>query len=588
MRANGQVVEIRNHDLRFTLDEIVQYVHRMWPTKLSQSELQLLEQKTEGWIAGLQLATLSLRQLDNVQTVLGELTGTNVDIAEYFMDEVLSRQPNIFYQFQLRMSILDRFCAALCAAIAPDLDPDWTAEAVLDWLAHGNLFIIPLDAQKVWYRYHHLYKDLLQSRLLATFNEDEVAELHRRAAKWLAQADFLVQAVNHALTASDFDLVEQIIRETLPVILNREDRTVLHRWLNILPETLVNGRPELLMLKVWSLQYSWQPEVIAGVIKEVELLLEQEERTQTASDHRQVLFGQIALFKAQAAYSGGQATLAVTYSRAAFNLLPTAWILGRGAAVFYLGVSMHALGESFAAEQMLRDLYEPLAVKANAYGLRILMALGFNYMAMGRLVQVEQTANLMLQLAIENRLLVAQGWAYLMLGMVYYQWNQLDMAEKQFHKIVDIRYMIHAIAARQGIAGAILVHQATGRQAEAWQMWDLLCRYDLEIRGHMNDEAEPLHALLMIADDEVENALRWATAYNKPVDHTLLIMMVLPQLIQSQILMASEDEADISQALQLLDEVETVAKLNHVFRRQIEVMALRALALNAMGKKQRL
>lgn len=316
LRARGEFVEIRNRDLRFSPDEVAEYVRRTWPVMLSLHDLNILEQKTEGWIAGMQLASLSLRVTGDVENVLSSLSGSNAEIAEYMADEILTRQPPIFRSFLLKTSILDRFNASLCKAIGSGEDPSWSVPAILDWLVHGNLFIVSLDNDRNWYRYHSLFRDLLQKRLLARMSRAKVNDLHRRAARWHADEGMLDTAIDHALAAQDTDMAAELMEQGLVVVLNREDRQTLERWLSLLPEGLVDSRPGLLLIKAFHHHFTWQLDAVLRATLKAEALLDQEEEEVTATEYRRALRGLIAELKAQDVYCRGRPDQCIALCRA--------------------------------------------------------------------------------------------------------------------------------------------------------------------------------------------------------------------------------------------------------------------------------
>ena len=262
LRAKGQVTEIRTRDLRFTPEEAAAFLEKVLPAPLSPSALALLDQRLEGWIAGLRLVTLSLRGGANAESELAGLSGTHVEIADYLVDEVMSCQTPAILRFLLATSILDRFCAALCECVlgsdagssdAGSSDAPCDVQACIQWLENNNLFVIPLDNDRQWYRYHHLFQELLQRRLLAEMGPEQVTELHRRAAAWFAGQGLIDEALRHALAINDLDLAAQLMVAGLCDVLNREDRATLDRWLRLLPDDFIQRRPWLLMIKAVAL-----------------------------------------------------------------------------------------------------------------------------------------------------------------------------------------------------------------------------------------------------------------------------------------------------------------------------------------------
>ena len=252
--------------------------------------MALLDQRMEGWIAGLRLVTLSLRAGADAETELAGLSGTSVEIADYLVDEVMSCQTPAILRFLLATSILDRFCAALCECVlgsaASGDGPPCDVPACIQWLESNNLFVIPLDNDRQWYRYHHLFQELLQRRLLAEVGPEQVTELHRRAAAWFAGQGLIDEALHHALAADDLDLAARLMEAGLCDALNREDRATLDRWLRLLPEEFIQRRPWLLMIKAFAFQFSWQLPAVWKLLDQIEALLDEggEQRT-TLGEH---------------------------------------------------------------------------------------------------------------------------------------------------------------------------------------------------------------------------------------------------------------------------------------------------------------
>ena len=279
LRAKGQVAEIRTRDLRFTPEEAAAFLGKALRAPLSPSAVALLDQRLEGWIAGLRLVTLSLCAGADAETELAGLSGTSVEIADYLVDEVISCQTPAILKFLLATSILDRFCAALCECVlgsdASGDDPPCDVPACIQWLESNNLFVIPLDNDRQWYRYHHLFQELLQRRLLAEVGPEQVTELHRRAAAWFAGQGLIDEALHHALAADDLDLAARLMEAGLCDALNREDRPTLDRWLRLLPEDFIQRRPWLLMIKAFAFQFSWQLPAVWKLLDQIEALLDE-------------------------------------------------------------------------------------------------------------------------------------------------------------------------------------------------------------------------------------------------------------------------------------------------------------------------
>ncbi|HEY9376771.1 MAG TPA: AAA family ATPase, partial [Jiangellaceae bacterium] len=216
LRSRGQLSEVRAADLRFTPAEAQDFLNRVMGLELAAADVDALEDRTEGWIAGLQLAALSLRDIadrDEVAGFIQAFTGSNRFVIDYLADEVLARQPPEVRDFLIRTAVLDRLHGPLCDAVTGGTD----GARMLEELERGNLFVVPLDTERSWYRYHHLFADVLHARLLAE-HPDQVPDLHQRASAWFAARGLVADAVRHALAAEDFDRAAYLIEEALPQI----------------------------------------------------------------------------------------------------------------------------------------------------------------------------------------------------------------------------------------------------------------------------------------------------------------------------------------------------------------------------------
>jgi LuxR family maltose regulon positive regulatory protein len=246
-RVRNQLIEIRAQDLRFSLEEATTFLNRTMRLDLSTENLAALEDRTEGWVAGLQLAALSMQGRGDVGAFIQAFTGSHVYIAEYLVDEVLKRQTEEMQSFLLKTSILERLTAGLCEAVTGCQD----GQIKLKALQQANIFIIPLDDEDHWFRYHHLFADLLKMRLQSGLSKAVLVELHQRAAVWYEQIEMTVEAVDHALAAEDYLLMVRLVEKTaLPLILQANVRTV-ERWLQAIPSAFVENSPRINMAYAW-------------------------------------------------------------------------------------------------------------------------------------------------------------------------------------------------------------------------------------------------------------------------------------------------------------------------------------------------
>ncbi len=498
LRAKKKILEIRTQDLRFSPQETSLYLDRSLFIHLDEVTLSLVNERFEGWPTGLHLAALSLRSIGSQETVQLALSSEDANITGYLLDEVLTHQFPAIHSFLLKTSILDRFCAPLCEAVIGEIDRTWNVRACLDWIEHSELFLSPLDSRREWYRYHHLFQELLQQRLSTEISPDQVNDLHCRASAWFEAHGLLDEAIHHAQAAGDYSLAARQISAGLRDVINREDRLTLERWLRMLPEELIQRQPQLLMIKAWALQFSWRLDLQAQVLTQIEDLLDADEVAALPADDLQILRAQILLFKAQQAYLRNQPMLTIDLCHQALALLPLSWKLGRGAAMLYLGFSMQASGQAQAAERLLLQEYESYGDKADTYALLVLESLCFIYQNNGQLEQTRQIAQLLVQGATQGGIAFMRNLGNWYLGMVCYQFNELEAAERYFTQIVENRYTVLVTTYRDAVAGLALIYQILGKTSESWQMLESISQYDLEQSGSEDIRTRSLRARLML------------------------------------------------------------------------------------------
>jgi LuxR family maltose regulon positive regulatory protein len=583
LRARGRLGEIRTRDLRFTPDETSAYLSKTQFALMSHRVLPMLEERFEGWPAGLHLAALSLRSADSQESVLAALSRENASITGYLVDEVLAHQVPAIHAFLLKTSILDRFSATLCEAVIGEIDPAWNARLCLEWIERSELFIIPLDDQREWYRYHHLFQELLQRRSSAELGADQVKVLHRRASTWFEEQGLLDEALHHALVAGDIVLAARQMGAGLSEVLNREDRPTLERWLHLLPEEMIQQQPGLLVIKLWVLEFTWRLNLQAQVLQQVEKLLDAGAGASLPANELQILRGQILVVKAQHAYFSNQAAQSIDLCRQALTFLPASWAFVRGGAMLFLSLSMQSIGQTQEVERLLLDEYGSYGDKSDAYALLLLRSLAFNYLNSGQLEQTRQIAQVLLQGAIRHKVAIQKNWGDWFLGLVSYHRNEIETAAQHFTHIIENRYTAQISTYRDAVAGLALIRQIKGENTEALQMLDSISQFDLEQRGSEDNRTRSLRARVQLLQGDLEGASNWVKTFSDLPPDVPLIWLEEPQVTRARILLARGTNSDLRSAQQILDVLEEIAERTHTTRYEIEILALRALALEALG-----
>ena len=309
LRARGHLTELRAADLRFTPAEAADFLNQVMGLHLSAEDIAALETRTEGWIAGLQLAALSMQGHQDTASFIKSFTGSHHFVLDYLMEEVLGQQSESVQTFLLRTSILDRLCGPLCDAVL--LDPSASGQETLEYLEHANLFIVPLDDERRWYRYHHLFADLLRQRLhqsTATSARGEgrgVAELHSRASQWYEDHGLELEAFQHAAAANDVGRAEHLIDEK-GLHLHLRGVAAILDWLASLPTTVLDARPSLWVRHASALLVGGQTTGVEEKLKAAEAALAVALQGAEPDDKTRALIGQIAAHRATLALNDYQ------------------------------------------------------------------------------------------------------------------------------------------------------------------------------------------------------------------------------------------------------------------------------------------
>lgn len=419
MRARDQLTELRAMDLRFTYSESAEFLNRAMGLNLSLEEIGLLETRTEGWIAGLQLAAVSLQGHQDTVSFIETFTGSNRFVTDYLVEEVLQRQPEIVQNFLLGTSVLDRFCSSLVDEV---LQHSTTVDGqeILAELERSNLFIVPLDNERRWYRYHHLFADLLRRRL----DPDTAAALHSRASIWYEHNSLEIEAFHHAVAAGDVDRAARLAEgEAIPLHFRGAVSPVLN-WISSLTETVLDKKPSLRVIYASALLMIGQFNGIEQQLLAAETSLQGSEQDEKARD----LIGHIASIRATIAVSQHQAEAILSQSERALAHLHPDNLPVRTATTWTLGYAYQLQGDRAAAEKAYAEALS-ISQKIGHVMITMMATLGLGILqeADNQLFMAAETYRSVLALAGDPPLPAACE-AHLGLARIFYEWNDLDAA----------------------------------------------------------------------------------------------------------------------------------------------------------------
>jgi LuxR family transcriptional regulator, maltose regulon positive regulatory protein len=592
-RARGELVETRAAELRFTPDEAAVYLNEAMGLRLTARDVAALEGRTEGWIAALQLAALSMQGRDDVAGFIAGFAGDDRYVVDYLVEEVLQRQPDRVQAFLLQTSILDRLNGPLCDAVTGQDG----GKAMLAALDRGNLFLVPLDDRRRWYRYHHLFADVLRARLLDE-RPGELPDLHRRASGWFERSGERSVAIGHALAAEDFERAADLIERALPALRETRQDATMHSWLKALPDELVRVRPMLSFAVAGALLTGGEPE-------EVEVRLRDAERWLTdaatgkgsparpaemvVADEQEYrrLPGAIELYRSALAMVRGDVPGTVRHARRTLDRALAEDHGVRAGAAGFLGLAFWRSGDLETAHSAWAECAAGLRRSgqiADTFGCAIAMA--DIRLTQGRLGAAMRTYEQALQRASEQDGPVLRGTADMYVGMseVHREYDDLPAAAQWLLRSQELgehvglpqnRYRWRVAMAR--------IRQAEGDLAGALE---LLNEAERRYVSDFFPNVRPVPALrarVWIAQGRLSEALGWASDTDLSADDDLSYLREFEHITLARLLLARRVEDSVDQAARLLERLLLAAEAGGRAGRVIEILVLRALVYQRLG-----
>jgi LuxR family maltose regulon positive regulatory protein len=439
LRARNRLTEIRADQLRFTRDEIAAFLNDVMELMLSANDLSAIEKRTEGWIAGLQLAALSMQSSKDIHSFVSAFTGSHHYVMDYLVEEVLKSQPDKLGSFLLQTSILDKMCGPLCESVL-DARPEEPVDgqAMLESLERMNLFVIPLDDERRWYRYHHLFADVIRKRLEQHY-PDALPELHARASQWFEKHGLLPEAIRHSLTCGDQERAIQLIEQNAPALIMSGELNALSNWIKAV-ETRFQTRPWFHIIKAWLF-------ILTGRLERAEEKFQVAEKLMSsleAGTEIKVMQGAIATGRSYRSFMEGDTNRTAAFAREAVNHLPDVNLISRsirGIATALLGEASVMNGDLESAQQACSEAKEIGLASGNAHVVIIVdCALGRIFTEQGLLHQAVEIYAEALQIATrpDGKRLTVAGEPFTELSQVSYEWNDLENAKEQVHSCLAL------------------------------------------------------------------------------------------------------------------------------------------------------
>lgn len=596
LRARDQLTEVRGLELRFTPSEAADFLRAM-NLELSAEDVAALERRTEGWVAGLQLAALSMQGQQDVSGFIRAFAGDHRYIVDYLVEEVLQRQPAAVRSFLLQTAILDELRGPLCDAVTGQAE----SQARLLELERSNFFVVPLDDKRQWYRYHHLFADVLRVHLLAE-QPALVPLLHQRASVWYAQHAMLDAAIRHALAAEDFSRVADLIEPAIPALGRSREGTKVLGWLRALPDELVRSRPVLCVGYAWALMTGGELAAMEPWLREAEQWLERNAalgaRPAAMIVVDEVEFrrlpAMIAIYRAGRAQLLGNARDTMHYARQALASTTEEDYLGRGAATALLGLAAWSSGDLETAYRTYAEGMARVRLAGNISDvITSTIALADIRIAQGRLREAITTYEQALQLATRPGEPTLQGTAELYVGLseLKCEQNDLDAARQYLVRGEELSERTRIPQDRyRGYRARARLKQAEGDLEGA-----LALLHEAE-RVYVRDffpnvrPAAALMARIWLLQGRLGEALGWARAqglsardelsYLREFEHSTLARVLLAHYRRDRV------ERSLADALGLLERLLYAADAGGRMGSVLEISLLQALAYHAQGDSQ--
>ncbi len=586
LRARHLVAEVRGKDMRFSRAEIAAFAKKATGASLDDEALTVLAEKTEGWAAGLRLAMLTLHQDADADSHFAGLRTANRYVIDYLVSEVLSQVSPAMRNFLLKTSILDQVCGPLGEALIGPDDPECKPQACLAWLEQANMFTMALDSHGEWFRYHHLFQQLLRDELARQATADEITTLHTRASAWYACQGLLEEALQHALLGHDIPAAVRLIAEHRHALMDTEQWQLHERLLRMVPADVVSQHPDLVLMTAWMARLGrFDPAQIVELVERAASLVAQ---MPDQAEHTGCLGGEIDTLRAiVASETASDPETAIALAQRALAATPRARYYVRSTAWLYLAVAYQMTGRldrayAALAEGQPEDVAQNGAVRARVAGSRCFI----EWMA-GDLQAIPQGAAHLLAVGETHHRRESQGWAHYLLGSVAYQRDDLAAAEAHTRAAEGMRYAGRPVIYLQSALVYASICQARGQPDQARQQLDLAFAFLKETRSEgLMPFAQAFQAELAVRQGNSGAARHWATTIAPFLPLSLMPYFYTPHLTLPKVLLAQGTAASLEQATKVLARLQTFVTATHNTRFTIEVLALQALLHDAQGDER--
>jgi LuxR family maltose regulon positive regulatory protein len=591
LRSQHEITEIREPDLRFSANEIARFFSDVMGFQVGDESIELMEQRTEGWITGIQLAALTLRERKDRDEFIRTFAGDHRYIMDYLSDEILSRQTKEVSHFLYITAILDRLCGSLCSALTDGELSAAESQKILEYLEHANLLIVPLDDKREWYRYHHLFSQALRQQLRLA-KPDDLPELHLRASRWFEENGFFLDAVQHALAAGAVSEIARLVEEHMHLIVYSGELETLTNWFGHLPEEVAHSNPWLGLAHAWLLLYSGISPLLKSVIRDTELSLDgaEHEDSQRISWHLVTIKGVVALVMGDMEASIEQLCEATLH-------LPESDMPARSHAQLLLASSLAWSGDfewassAYSTSLIASRAANHIGVTIDALGDRARLEVWT-----GKLKRADQSCQEALLLAEDyhrqhGRYLPVTGYIYVRYSTILREWNRREPALRYAREGIELYQrwgQLDFLALAYANAARVLT--AFGEHGEAHVHIEKARSLAAKISPWFEACVSAAEARLLLARGDFRATLQWLRIHRPDIDSQLRYNMMESYIAYVRVLIVAGGRDNgreyLVEAENLLEQLRALSEALGATGYVLETLVLQAMILFYQGRTE--
>ena len=584
LKSQGKLTEITIRDIRFTVAETHAFLERFLHISISSSTAQILEAKMEGWVTGLHLAALSIKNKPDQERLITGLQATSQMVRDYLIQEVLASIPESYRWFLLRISLLDRFCVSLCDSLKSSTNENGLDHQnvsgwdFIQWLQRTNLFVISLDSNQEWFRYHHLFQELLQNQLKGEITEQEIADIQLRASNWFEKNGLVDEALKYALLAGDKHRAADIIERYREEIINADQWYHLDKWLKNIHESIIYQRPKLLLAQAWVAMHHFRFPLVFSLVERVEKLID-------ADPSEQTMRGEISLCKGWSLYLMGDGEKSLEQLQIALACIPESFLEARAQAEIIYALSTHMVGNKAGAIQFLDELMSTYNSPTLLRKARLLITYVFIHVMSGEAGKAEHYNSLLKAVLEQEDYAYMAAWAAYMQGIIHLQRCEWDLAIKELGYSVDQRFIHLTRTGIDSITGLILAYHFDGDSDGVDATTKIIHEYGVSYNDpSLTQLADSAGARLAILEGDADTLKGWMDNYADEPESSMTFFTDIPSLTYCRALIATGSKSNLKEAGKRLEDLEEYNLNHHNTFQLITVYALQAMAAGGLNE----